>query len=90
MAQQTANEVLDSLHVDDLIHNMKILVKEKIPLRVIARNVGLSLRQLKYVMKKHNIRARLFSIISDEELDLLTTEILKLHPTISKCNLINS
>jgi hypothetical protein len=82
--------VLYSLHVGDLIHNIKILVKEKIPLRVIARNVGLSWRQLKYVMKKHNIRARLFHTISDEELDLLSTEILKLHPTIGKCNIINS
>ena len=68
-----------------MISNIRTLVEEKINLRTIARNVGLSQRQLKYVMKKNNMRARSFSTISDEELDKLSNEILQLHPTIGKC-----
>ena len=86
MSQRTANQVLDSLHGNDLVQNIRTLVEEKIRLRVIARNVGLTLRQLKFVMKKNNIRARSFSTIPDEELDKLTTEIIQLHPTIGICS----
>ena len=85
MTQRTANEVLHSLHRGNMISNIRTLVEEKINLRTIARNVGLSQRQLKYVMKKNNMRARSFSTISDEELDKLSNEILQLHPTIGKC-----
>ena len=85
MTQRTANEVLHSLHGGNMISNIRTLVEEKINLRTIARNVGLSQRQLKYVMKKNNMRARSFSTISDEDLDKLSNEILQLHPTIGKC-----
>ena len=40
MSQRTANQVLDSLHGNDLVQNIRTLVEEKIRLRVIARNVG--------------------------------------------------
>ena len=84
MAQRTANEVFDSLHGGDMINNIRTLVEEKIHLRTVARHVSSTLRQLKYVMQKHKIRARSFSTLPDQELDKLSTQILELHPAIGK------
>lgn len=62
---------------------------EKFEINFIAKAVGKTERQLKYFMKKHNLRARNFANISDEELDILTSKIVQCFPTIGRSNFIS-
>jgi hypothetical protein len=49
---------------------------------LIASQIGLTERQLKYFMKKRGLRARFFDEITNDALDVLTEKIVACFPSI--------
>jgi hypothetical protein len=66
----------------------KICVAEKMLISLVASQVGMTERQLKYFMKENGLRARYFDEITDEELDVLTLKIVGCFPTIGTCSIM--
>jgi hypothetical protein len=59
----------------------KVCVAEKMLVSLVASQVGITERQLKYFIK-NGLRVRYFDDIRDDELDVLTLKIVGCFPTI--------
>jgi hypothetical protein len=59
----------------------KVCVAEKMLVSLVASQVGITERQLKYFIK-NGLRVRYFDDIRDDELDVLTLKIVGSFPTI--------